>query len=1170
MVRLLTALILSLVTYCLSGQYGSPLRFTENKGQWPSPVQFRTQLGASTVWITGNELIIDLMDAAQIEAFHETEESAGHGLPSPLNRHAMKLRFIGANTKVNGTGNFALPGISNYFLGNDRSRWASNNRSFGEVHASTLYEGIDLLIEGHNGYLKYDLIVGPNVDPALIGFTYDGADDMQIVKNELLVMHSFGVLKETVPVAYQIINGIRQVVDCRFKIKNDIVSFVLGAYDKSKELIIDPTLVFSTFSGSTSDNFGYTASFDSDGFLYSGSTAFGQGYPTTLGAYQTTHAGGDGLGDGTDIAITKYDTTGTQLIWSTFLGGSADDIPHSLIVNSQDECFVFGTTSSADYPTTVSAFDVSYNGGPALSLAGLGVNYVNGSDMIITRLSADGSALVGSTYLGGADNDGINIDLRFNYADEVRGEVLLDANEDVLIVSCTYSTDLPVTTGTIQTTNAGGQEGCAFKLTAGLDAVIWGTYLGGTNDDALYSVDINPVGELFVAGGTSSANLPVSTGAVMGNFQGGLADAYMAKITPDGTTILAGTYYGTVNYDQAYFIESDMSGIPHIFGQTEAPNPTDLIQNAIFNNPNSGQLITKFNSDFTGIVWSTRLGDGNGTPDISPTAFLVDRCNKIYIAGWGSPIQGGQLSTTGLLSTPNAFQTTTTGADFFLAVYEDDMSAVTYATFYGGPTSAEHVDGGTSRFDRRGRCFQSVCAGCGGNSDFPIKPDPGAWSATNNSPNCNNGVFLFDFDAPLVTASFIAPDTICVSAAISFDNTSSGALNYQWDFGDQNNSTLAEPSHAYAVPGSYTVTLIATDPNSCNFADTATAVVTVAGVTPTLLINNDTTLCGPVGAYTLVANTNGTASNFIWSTDPDFSTMLNSSVTDSVVGTQTVSTTTFYAMAYTNSMACAAVDSVVVTVSLRGVGITGNALVCADETIPLTVTGADNGSSYTWSPTTGILSGQGTATVMVNAQATTNYDVVVASPSGCSSTLSTIVTVSALNGSSVTATGSPTVIQDGGTAQLNATPTSGVSYTWSPASTLNNPNIANPIASPSVSTWYTVLVTDGVCSASDSLRVVVRELNCAEPDIFVPNAFSPNGDGSNDLLFVRSGFITDLDFRIFDRWGEKVFQTDDQSLPWDGTYKGKLVDPAVFVYYLDAVCADGQTFFKKGNITVVE
>ena len=1171
MLRSTAFLALLFITSCLSGQNNSPLRFIENKGQWPDEVLYRADLSGTTLWIKNGSVVIDLMDLDQIERYHQEEGTAGHGIPSPLNRHALELTFHGAEKAHEQKAQSRLPGYHNYYLGSDPSRWAQRAHAFGELLQRGIYRGVDLRIQGHGGYLKYDLIIAPGIDPSIISFSYKGAEKLALENGELIVDHGFGSFKETVPYAYQMVDGRLQEVQCRFRLRGDRVEFALGAYDMSKELVIDPTLVFSTFSGSTADNFGYTAAFDNDGFLYSGSSAFGQGYPTTTGAYQTVHGGGDGLGDGTDIAITKYDTTGTALMWSTFLGGSGDDLPHSLITNSSDECYVFGTTSSTDFPTSTTGYDTSFNGGTAIALTGLGVNYVNGSDMIVSRLSADGSALLSSTYLGGTGDDGINTapSLRFNYADEVRGEILLDGNEDVLIVSCTYSTDIPIVGTPLQAISNGGQEGCVFKLNANLDAVLWSTFLGGVGDDALYAIDIAPNGELFVAGGTNSGGLPVSTNAVSPFNNGGIADAYLARLAPDGSSVLAGSYYGSVNYDQAYFIEADANGIPHIFGQTEAPGPNDLIQNAIYNIPNSGQMIAKFSPDFDNVIWSTRFGDGNGTPDISPTAFLVDVCNKIYIAGWGSPIQGGTLSTTGLLATANAYQVNTTGGDFFLAVYESDMSAVTYATFFGGPTSAEHVDGGTSRFDRRGTCYQSVCAGCGGNSDFPIKPNPGAWSATNNSANCNNGVFKFDFEAPLVIASFNAPDSICINSPITFDNTSTGASSYIWNFGDNNTSILAEPTHTYAGPGQYVVTLIANDPNACNLSDTAQFLVTVAGTTPNLTVNNDTIMCGMNSGLTLIASTNGSASNFLWSDMADLSNQINATLADSSVMVNPTSTTTYYVAAY-NTFACAAIDSVVVTVSLNNVTISPDASICADDTIPLAVVGADPGSIFQWSPSSGIISGQGSSMIMVNPPFTTNYTVNITSPSNCTWSGSANVAVSQLNGSTVTANANPPIIQPGNSSQLNATPTNGVNYTWSPPGTLDDAFIFNPIATPSGDTWYTVVVTDGVCTASDSVLVRVREFNCDDPDIFVPNAFSPNGDNSNDVLFVRSGFITELEFKIFDRWGEKVFETNDIAEGWDGTYKGKPVDPAVFVYYLDAVCADGQTFFQKGNVTVVE
>jgi hypothetical protein len=194
----------------------------------------------------------------------------------------------------------------------------------------------------------------------------------------------------------------------------------------------------------------------------------------------------------------------------------------------------------------------------------------------------------------------------------------------------------------------------------------------------------------------------------------------------------------------------------YVFGQTAAPTG-ELISNAAYSVSTGGQLLAKFNHGLTSVLWSSRIGatsgPGVGIPNISPTAFLVDYCDKIYISGWGSNIYIA-LTTTGLPVTPDAFQSTTDGQDFYLAVFDIDMSALSYATYFGGAESDEHVDGGTSRFDRRGRVYGAVCAGCGSHDDFPTTP--GAWSSTNNSFNCNLGVFKFDFEAPLVIAGLAA------------------------------------------------------------------------------------------------------------------------------------------------------------------------------------------------------------------------------------------------------------------------------------------------------------------------------------------------------------------------------------------------------------------------------
>lgn len=1143
-------------------------RFVENKGQWNQRAVFQAELNGVVLWIENDGVTFDLYDAETLAAAHGDIRKEP---PTALRRHAVRMRFTSATRDARATAALQLPGHHSYFLGNDPKHWAGAAKAYAETRIADVAPGCDAVFRAARAGAKYDLVVAPGADPSAIGIAFDGADNVELRGAALVVHTSLGRLTERIPLAYQEINGERRIVHCRYTLKDGIVGFKPGEYDRKHALIIDPTLRFATYSGSFSNNFGYTATFDQFGFLYAGSTAFGNQFPVTPGAYQTQWAGGVGQQNpGTDIAITKYDTTGTFLVWSTYLGGNGDEMPHSLFVDGNGQLVLLGTTGSNNFPTSAGCYDNSFGGGSAVTPAGLGISYPNGSDMVVARLSADGSALVGCTYLGGAANDGLNTatGLKFNYADEVRGEVLLDAQGRVWIVSCTQTQNMPVTAGCAQPAFGGGtHDGYIARFNPQLTQLQYATYFGGSESDACYNGELDAQGRLYVCGGTRSTNLSTSSGAVQSEYAGGNADAFAARISANGSAFDRLTYWGSNAYDQAYFIELDQVGNVFLFGQTNAPTG-QLIQNAPYNIPAGGQFITKFDPDLSNVLLSSRVGAGDGTPDISPTAFLVDVCDKIYTSGWGSSSGGlgGNLTTTGLPVTADAHQPTTAGHDLYLAVFDINMTALTYGTYYGGPQSPEHVDGGTSRFDRRGRVYQSVCAGCQNNDDFPTTP--GAWSATNNSSGCNNGVLKFDFDAPLTIAAFTAPDTICAPLSVTFTNLSSGATSYLWNFGDSQTSTATSPTHTYAQPGTYTVTLTATSPTTCNGQDVATRTVTIAPAGPLLQAMNDTLVCGPLASFTLVATSFGSATTWHWSSNAQFTDLLNASFSDSTATLSPAVSGTYHVRA-SNGSICIARDSITVTVSLGTIGIAAEQGICAGDTATLQLSGADAGSIILWSPAEEIISGQGTQTATVSPVELTTYDVSVSAPSGCSWSGTVAVSVSPLFGTAVSASVDQSIVLPGTTVQLSATPGSGVSYSWQPASLVSDPGIANPTAVVNQTTTFTVTVSDGVCTRAVSVTVKVHELICDEPDIFVPNTFTPNGDGVNDVLFVRGRHIERMEFMVFDRWGEKVFESTDPAIGWSGQYKGMLVDPAVFVYHLKAWCIDGQQYLTKGNVTVV-
>lgn len=1196
---------------------------------------FKADAPSATIWCERAALLIDRFDGSAIIHAHD-----GTGTNPIVRHHAVRLRFLGANAAPVSEGIGVQRGSYNYFLGKDPEHWAHGAHAFAAVLQKDIYPGVDLRVRSDAKGVKYDLLLDTDADISSIAFTYEGADRLFLDGRDLVIGTSLGDIRETIPLAYQDHDGDRIPVSCGFTLVNGIVGFTVGNHRHDLPLVVDPTLSFSTFSGSTSDNFGYTATYDADGFLYSGSSAFGQGYPTTTGAYQTQHAGGQGLGDGIDVALTKFDTTGQFLIWSTFLGGSGDELPHSLIVNDANELFVYGTTSSLDFPVSDDAYDGVYNGGVAVSMSGLGADYVNGSDIFVARLNSGGTDLLASTYIGGSGNDGLNraSGLKFNYADEIRGEVLLDDNDNVFVVSCTTSPDFPTTASSLQPSYGGGiQDAILFKMDASLTTLFWSTFFGGGAADAAYAVEVDDDGRIYISGGTRSTDLNVSTNAYLSTFQGGNADAFVAEISSDGSTRISCSYYGSSAYDQAYFVDLDQQGRVYLCGQTDATSG-QLIFNAPYNISAGGQFIAKLDPGLTTVLMASRFGSGDGSPDISPTAFLVDYCDKIYISGWGSAVNG-TLSTAGLPVTSDAFQNTTDNNDFYLAVFDIDMTALFYGTYFGGAQSHEHVDGGTSRFDRRGRVYEAVCAGCGSHDDFPSTP--GAWSATNNSTNCNLGVFKFDFNFPIVVADFDA-GTDCLPAPVTFQNNSYGAASYVWNFGDGDGSFSASPTHLYDGPGVYTVTLVAVNGAACNQSDTTHRQVVVLGneayalndtsicaggsvqigllpitdpdityawspaqflssstvanpvatptssinytlvlsngtctdtITQSVLVQNaiidagpDITLCGPNATTTLTANSFGTTDQFQWSSNNGFTDTLNSSPTDSTATVQLTGDATFYVRPL--GSACGGFDSVQVNVELVSPLLIGDTLICAEGIAQLRVLGADAGSTFVWSPETG-LSGQGMPDVSVGIPSTATYSVTVTSPAGCTWSDNITVFVSPIFGSSVAASVDQPIVLAGTTVQLSAAPTSGVTYVWTPATEVSDPSTANPTAFIIQTITFQVVISDGICTRSDSVTVTVYELNCGEPDIFIPDAFTPNGDGNNDALFVRGRFIASMELKIFDRWGELVFETTDKSKAWDATYKGKPVDPAVYVYWLEVTCGDGQEFFKKGNVTVI-
>lgn len=1268
---------------------------TPNKGQWHPAVQYKAQIPAGVMYMDDQGFTFHLYDAEALEEIH-TEKT---GLDfSEVRSHVVKTRFKNALPPDEFEQSAPSDHYSNYFLGNDSSRWASGVHSFSWVKRKQLYEGIDLKLYRNNGELKYDLILEPEASADQIQLDYDGADSLKIIDGQLHVYTSVRHYIEQPPFAYQMFGAQLKRVPCHYQLSGTTLTFEFPEdYDQSKTLVIDPEISFSSYVGSGTSSFGYTATYDDDGHLYAGAIVFGNNYPVTAGAFD------DGFNDGTiDIGISKFSSDGTQLIYSTFLGGDGNESPHSLVVNENNELFVLGSTGSSDFPTTPASYSPGFNLGNSFDFnIAYGFTHLNGTDIIVTKLNAEGTDLLASTFIGGTGNDGISLDpaIEYNYGDAFRGEIIVDNDGFVYVASVTDSEDFPTTPGAAQPTYGGGiSDGCVFKLNPDLSEIVWATYHGGSGGDATFSLQRAEDGSVYVAGATISTNLPMGPEPLNGNFLGNV-DGFVSRFSENGQNLLAGTYIGTNSYDEAFFVQLDTEGDVFVVGQTEGDYP---VIGDVYNNPSSGQFVQKLDPNLTTSLLSTVVGNGNGGPNISIAAFLVSNCNQIYISGWGGNTNqsaGGVFTSTtdNLPVTADAFQPNTDGSDFYLMVLSPDAEELVYATFFGGGSSNEHVDGGTSRFDKRGTVYQAVCAGCGGNDDFPTQP--GVWSEVNASGlgngGCNLGVFKFDLSTITASISIDGPSEVCIGDEVSFINNSSVSDEYEWDFGGVGVSNEITPTFSFDESGDYTISMIATHSNECIEPDTTSIEITVLPP-PDIAVSPATTIC-PGDTVEIFVEGEG---EFTWS--PAGQLDDHTSATPAVWAE---TSTTFSVLL--NAACGEATATVDVEVWEEDFGTGSDQEICLGQSAGISAFG---GGTYEWTPAAS-LNDADNSNPQASPEESTTYDVIITSPNGCVYSSSVFVNVlpglpevetieeaAICSGGSVTiwasggdeyewdptpglsdynisnpianptentwytvnvsnlcGTVSDTVLVNIGVANAGISPpdtacpgipnmlqaSGGIDYQWQPQSFIDDPHIANPMVSPPYTMTYSVTVTDQYGCAdvasvvvpvfdppyvfdsgdevaeyytyvevdaqsngelyweSDDLPLSCNE--CPSPEVhatetgvvyviatdengctamdsllvevigslYVPNAFTPNGDGINDQFKAVGSEIEEFHLQIYDRWGELIFETDDIDQGWNGGVNRHYVESEVYVWEIVAKEHTGVSFEKRGHVTVI-
>jgi hypothetical protein len=429
-------ILITAVSFCFAtndhrSNYGE-VKFIENKKQWPASIIYSADLSSGKLYIKNNGFQFLLYDKEAIANVHLNSHNRKiyeNGNEECLEeveiaKHQYLVNFLNSNQNPEISGDQPFPEYYNYFIGNDSSNWASKVKAYNTVLYKGLYQGIDMRVYSSGIDLKYDIIINPEGNNNDIALEYEGLDDMYIYDGDLIIETSLGIVREQKPYANQDIEGVRVPISCNYILNCDVLSFDFPeGYNKQYSVVIDPLLIFSTYSGSNADNWGNTATPGENGKLYSGGTTnhirnglyLGE-FPATGGAFQTSW---DGIWD---VAIIKYDSSGSQMEYATYLGGSGSEVPHSMIMDNDENLIIMGSTNSTDFPTTSNGYLTDFQGGEPLSTI-LGETFINGSDIFVAKLSKNGSMLIGSTYFGGIDNDGQNRTggpLTRNYGDEQR------------------------------------------------------------------------------------------------------------------------------------------------------------------------------------------------------------------------------------------------------------------------------------------------------------------------------------------------------------------------------------------------------------------------------------------------------------------------------------------------------------------------------------------------------------------------------------------------------------------------------------------------------------------------------------------------------------------------------------------------------------------------------
>ena len=613
------------------------------------------------LWLSSGEAVVALRQTQDNDrgAWREQPGFRGRRFPASHSRNSaadpalLRIKLVGANAAAQSAGLERSPTKVNYFLGNDPARWRIDVPTFGRVRYQNVYPGVDLVYYGNQRQLEYDFVVAPGASTDQIALQFDGVGKIEVdAGGDLILQTASGPVRQRCPIIYQEFNGRREEVSGRYVLRESAdreVGFEIAPYDLSRPLIIDPVLVYSTYLGGLGFDRAWDIAVDTNGAAYVVGETASTNFPASAPLYP---ANSGGL---SDVFVAKLGSAGTNLDFSTYLGGNGIDIGFGIALDSGGNIYLTGVTTSTNFPVTTNAVSTNLN-----SAAYFG-HYTN--DAFVVKLDSTGARLLFSTYLGGSGAD-------------VGSAISVDGSGNVYVTGETQSSDFP--TNGVSPPFGGSHDAFVAKLTASDSNLVYSTFLGGSGDDRGQSVAVDSSGNAIVVGVTASVDFPV-VNAIQTNFAGGLYDIFVTKLSPDGATKQFSTYLGDTGDDEAFRVALDGAGYAYLTGLSTSTNfaaLTNFPSARMLNTNQSGgedAFVMKLDPNGTNVIYWTFLG---GVSNDEGWSIAVDNPGNAYVVG--------RTSSTNFPAV-NAYQSTLGGLnDVFVARLNASGTALDYSTYLGG------------------------------------------------------------------------------------------------------------------------------------------------------------------------------------------------------------------------------------------------------------------------------------------------------------------------------------------------------------------------------------------------------------------------------------------------------------------------------------------------------